>query len=512
MEKQQFSPTSEGRDATWSNRILILAVAGILFLTLYPFRFDFHTPSGMVSPFLLGKGVKSSGSYDAFLNVLLFMPFGFGLAEKLRERGRSRSLALVTVLMAGALFSYGIEFSQIYVPERESGWEDVFTNASGSVVGFLLFELFGATLLRLLSACERALQALLSRRWAAFILLLYFGLWFTASILLQRETQLSNWKPDAILVVGNDAAGKGAWSGQVRLVQIWDHAISNADAQRVLSTEDAATGTAGPLASFDFSSSTPLHDQLGFLPDLVWTSRIPPTPETSSVVLDGYSWLSSKVNVPNLVQDLRNSNQFAIRIVCTPAKTNGVDARILSISQPSGVADLNVRQEGAALVFWFRSGISAKKSQLVWHIPEVFRVAETRDFLYSYDGADLSLYIDGKLRPTHYELGPGAALAVFLRRIKPPELAGYNYIYYALVFFPGGVLLGMAARRWPAGEVANYLTFGAVILVIPLLLESLLVLGSGRRFSLGNVVLSIVLFIGGSLWINADRLKTRSAA
>jgi glycopeptide antibiotics resistance protein len=512
MENQQFSRTSEGRDAAWSNRILILAVTGILFLTLYPFRFDLHTPSGMVSPFLLGKGPKSSGLYDAFLNVLLFAPFGFALAEKLRQRGKSRPFAFAVVLIAGALFSYGIEFLQIYIPERDSGWEDVLTNTSGSFLGFLLFELLGATVLRILSACESAFDVLLSRRRAAFALLLYFGLWFAVSILLQRETQLNNWKPDSLLVIGNDAAGKGAWSGEVRLVQIWDRAISNADAQTVLSTEDAATGTPGPRASFDFSSSTLPHDRLDFVPDLSWTPRIPPALDTGPLVLDGSSWLSSKVTVPNLIQDLRKSNQFAIRIVCTPAKTNGVDARILSISQPSGLADLNVRQENAALVFWFRNAISAKKSQLVWHIPDVFRIGETRDLLYSYDGSDLSLYIDGKLRPAHYKLGPGAALAVFLRRIKPAELAGYNYIYYALVFFPGGVLLGTAARRLPAGKLATYLTFGTVILVIPLLLEAVLVWVSGRPFSLANVVLPVVLVFGGSLWINADRVKTRSAA
>jgi hypothetical protein len=91
IENQHFSPSSEGRDSAWSNRILILAIAGILFLTLYPFRFDFHAPARMVSPFLLGKGFKVHGLYDAFLNVLLFTPFGFGLAEKLSVAGRGVS-------------------------------------------------------------------------------------------------------------------------------------------------------------------------------------------------------------------------------------------------------------------------------------------------------------------------------------------------------------------------------------------------------------------------------------
>lgn len=510
MENQQLTPRPEVSDANWSNRILILALGGIFFLTLYPFRFDFHTPAAVSSPLLLGKGFKNAGFYDAFLNVLLFMPFGLGLAERLRERGRSRSSALVIVLIAGALLSYTIEFLQIYIPERDSGWEDVFTNASGSVAGFLMFELFGDMLLPTLSALERGLSVLLEGWRAALVLLLYFGLWFAASVPLQRATGLSNWNPQSLLVIGNDAGGKDAWSGQIRLVQIGDRAISSDQAKRVLAADGVDVTVPRLRASFDFSSLTPLHDQLNFLPDLLWTPRIPENIAMNPPMLDGSSWLSSKVNVSELVDDLRRSNQFTIRVVCAPARTNGVDARILSISQPAGLADLTMRQEGTELVLWFRNGISAKRSQLAWHIPDVFKVAETRNIVYSYDGSNLSLYIDGKLQPTRYRLGPGAALAVFLRRVRPSELGGYNYIYYALTFFPAGALLGIATRRFPAKGFAGCAALGVAILVVPLLLELVLIHVSGRWFSPVNVLLAIGFTMGGCLWINADRRSIHS--
>ena len=509
IENQHFSPSSEGRDSAWSNRILILAIAGILFLTLYPFRFDFHAPARMVSPFLLGKGFKVHGLSDAFLNVLLFTPFGFGLAQKLRERGRSRRFTFVVVLIAGALFSYTIEFLQIYIPERDSGWEDVVTNSTGSILGFLFFESLGGTTLPILSACERALTESLLGWRAALLFLLYFCLWFVASVHLQRETRLSNWNPDSLLVIGNDAGGKSAWNGQIRQVQIGDRAISNDPAKRVLAAEGVVTTVPGLRASFDFSLSTPLHDQLNLLSDLVWTPRIPEQPETNPLMLDGSSWLSSGVNVADLVQDLRRSNQFTVRVVCTPSRTSGVDARILSISQPSGFADLTVRQDGTSLVLWFRNGISVKRSLLAWHVPDVFKVAETRDILYSYDGSNLSLYIDGKLQPSRYTLGPGAALVVFLRRVRPNELSGYAYVYYALVFFPGGALLGIAARSM-ANKRAVYVTVGVVTIIIPLLLELVLNRISGRSISPANVALSIALVVGGALWVNADRRSNQN--
>ena len=90
MQDKHTGSTSRVLGRGCSNRILLLATAGILFLTLYPFRFDFHAAvPGGGSPFLLGRSEKTAGLLDVFLNVLLFIPFGFGLAAKLRERGKS---------------------------------------------------------------------------------------------------------------------------------------------------------------------------------------------------------------------------------------------------------------------------------------------------------------------------------------------------------------------------------------------------------------------------------------
>jgi len=142
--------------SVWPNRILVLAVAGILFLTLYPFQFNFgrHLPRALF-PFSLGGWGKDAGPLDAFLNVLLFVPYGFGLAGKFRERGTPRLTTLGYVLAAGALLSYAVEFLQIYIPERDSGWGDVLTNSLGAFVGGILFDHWGTAALRLLSALER---------------------------------------------------------------------------------------------------------------------------------------------------------------------------------------------------------------------------------------------------------------------------------------------------------------------------------------------------------------------
>src|ERR1700747_1942243 len=139
MKNQASRFQLENTASSWSNRILSLAVAGILFLTLYPFRFSKPPLNG--SPFLLVSGGKTNGSLNAFLNILLFVPFGFGLSQKLRHKGKSWVTILPLTILAGAFFSYCIELMQIYIPTRDSGWEDMFTNTTGTVFGYFLFEL-----------------------------------------------------------------------------------------------------------------------------------------------------------------------------------------------------------------------------------------------------------------------------------------------------------------------------------------------------------------------------------
>src|ERR1700739_2536984 len=155
MKSQASRLQLENTTSSWSNRILALAIAGILFLPAYPFRFSLPpNPSLNGSPFLLVSGGKSTGPLVAFLNISLFVPFGFGLSLRLREKGKSGATILLLTMIAGALFSYCIEIIQIYIPTRDSGWEDVFTNATGAMVGYFLFELAGDSILKSASQIE----------------------------------------------------------------------------------------------------------------------------------------------------------------------------------------------------------------------------------------------------------------------------------------------------------------------------------------------------------------------
>jgi VanZ family protein len=128
--------------ARWANRILIFSLLGIAWLTLFPFQLQFPGANAFHrSPFLLGATLKEMRYSDFFLNILLFMPLGFGVCAQARKRGGSRWSSLLLALAAGAGVSYLVELLQLYIPDRDSGWVDVISNSMGSVAGFFLFEL-----------------------------------------------------------------------------------------------------------------------------------------------------------------------------------------------------------------------------------------------------------------------------------------------------------------------------------------------------------------------------------
>jgi hypothetical protein len=116
----------------------------------------------------------------------------------------------------------------------------------------------------------------------------------------------------------------------------------------------------------------------------------------------------------------------------------------------------------------------------------------------------LSLYVDGKKVRRGYQLGPGVALARFVRRIKANESEGYQYIFYTLVFFPVGCIVGFAWRKVAARPIAQSLLVALGVLLPSVLYEILLVQWGGQAMSLGNIALWVLIALAGSLWINAD--------
>jgi VanZ family protein len=489
----------------WSNRILIAAVAVILFLTLYPLRFAFSAPSLNTSPFLLGTENKPGKPLDVVLNILLFIPFGFGLCAKLRDRGASARAAVLLSWLAGALLSYSIELAQFYMPARDSGWEDVLTNSTGALFGACLVLLAGSWVQRHLAAREAALETRLSPGPAVLVLLLYFILWLGASVHFQKQARLKNWDPASFLIIGNDAKGQSPWKGRVSQLQIWDRALTETDAKAIAAGNTTVT-KANVAARFSFLSLPPYQDQSNLLPPLNWTSAQPTSPASGPAVFESSSWLTTNAPVGPLVAAVQKTSQFSVCVTLETPDTTHATGRIISISRPLALADLSLQQDRADLVFAFHTPLSAKRAFLPWRVPGVLIPNRLQTFLFSYDGSDLSIFADGRPVPQSrdYQLTPGAGLVHLFLRIRTPDLEGYRYGYYACVFLPLGALLGIAARGKVQTKPSRVVVLAAFALISAVALELALMRVTARSLSPGNVVLSLVLLLAGSLWVNAD--------
>jgi VanZ family protein len=503
MNNRSFQPPRVW--SQWSNRILILSLLGITYFTFFPFRLDFASPqSRTTSPFLLGPSLKHGVHADFFLNVLLFIPFGFGFSAQFRKRGVSKGRVLILAFAAGAITSYAVEFLQFYIPTRNAAWDDVTPNALGAVFGFLLFDPCSEMLLNPLTAWEEKIEEWFSLGRASLFLVAYLGFFFLLSIPLQRETRLSNWDPDVPMFVGSDGTARHAWKGQIAKLQVWNRALSEESARKLTSGEPAPGTQTGLLASYEFSGAPPFEDQEKALPALIWISSSPPR-DSNVLDLNGSSWLRTKASVTRLTEALQRSNQFTLRAVCTPADSADLEQFIVYISQVYGTPDLTLRRDGADLAFWFRSPLSMHRSFLTWRVRGVFAPGQSRDILVSSDGSNVSLYVDGKRDSRNYHLSPGTALVHKFARVYAFDMDGYLVIYDTLIFFPAGMLLGTISRkqlsRAPAGRLLLFLG-----LLLPSALYQFILVGvSGKSVSWREIILCLLLTLLGAWFSNADR-------
>jgi VanZ family protein len=491
--------------ARWSNRFLILSLLGIAFLTLFPFRFNF-APTLIFHryPFLLDTSVKPPFFMDFFLNVLLFVPFGFGLTARMRRRIRSGWIPLLLALAAGAGVSYTVEVLQFYIPARDSGWQDVISNSSGSLAGFFLFEFCGAALLEALSRWEDSFVGWLSPVRVSLLLTAYFAASFGISVHLQKESRLSNWDSESILTVGNDASGRSPWNGKVFLLQIWNRTLPEQTIRGITGREPAGDSVAGLLGSYDFTGLSPYQDQENFLPPLAWTPRAPQMTVAGTAELNPKSWLSSGLPVTSLNDAIRKANQFTVHVVCEPTLTPNPSGRILSFSQSADNVNLSLRQEGQFLYFWFRNPLSETRSILAWRVRGAFEPGKVRDIVAAYDGADAFVYLDGNRVPQTYRLSPGASLKHDISFVQTGELQGCVVVYQALVFLPTGVLVGLALGKFSGRKSVLWWILGFGLALPPVLLEILLARVSGGRFWAGDIALALFFGVVGILMIRAN--------
>lgn len=130
------------------------------------FPFDFSRmkqPSGVQNHFFIGS--LSVAHYQDFAeNVLLFIPFGFGLACLACKKRQQNILILIGSLLAGPCVFFTVELLQVFLPTRDPSWTDVAANSIGSAIGCLAFRFMAVPSLEALVKLESKVEVFLSPR------------------------------------------------------------------------------------------------------------------------------------------------------------------------------------------------------------------------------------------------------------------------------------------------------------------------------------------------------------
>jgi VanZ family protein len=134
-------------------RLLLLAIAVIVYGTLYPWHFVVpDVPEGPVAKLLHSWPVHWNrfAARDAAVNLTVYFPLGFlAYLAAARRWGRTRALAASAALAMG--LSTSLELLQFFVPPRDTSLFDIACNSVGGLAGAgvaALFEVRWTAMLR----------------------------------------------------------------------------------------------------------------------------------------------------------------------------------------------------------------------------------------------------------------------------------------------------------------------------------------------------------------------------
>ena len=493
----------------WGKIVLITSLLLILYATLFPFYFSEEITAGfelrLTKTDFLGDGIR---------NILLFLPFGFGLGCLIENRSFKRVTSIVIVLIVSFGLSLTVETLQLFLSERTSTVRDIFANSIGGAIGCVSWNISKPKILRYLSVLMIKSRECLSIPKLTVGFISYATLTFLLSIPLQSTTNFSNWDPAFWLVVGNEQTGNRPWRGQISEIYLADRAISKSEVARVFAENSSSTVIGDSLvASYQLTAGEAYVDRTQNLPELTW---YPETPKgnkgNDGVLLTPSHWLETASPATFLTQRIRNTSQFTSIVTMATANTTQFNpsgpAVITSLSgSPPQNNNFTLGQVGSSLNFLLRTPLTGEHGvQPILEVPNIFVDSNIHQLIITYDGSVLRIYKDRLNHSYSLELTPGSALFWQLLYLPHLPLIGgwtihpnvlsnklYKILYYGLIFIPLGFILGLIAKLSKLGSNHNRLLIFVVLLSSCGILELILIAVSSKFLSIENLLLSLII-------------------
>ncbi|MEM9924268.1 MAG: VanZ family protein [Cyanobacteria bacterium P01_D01_bin.50] len=471
--------------------IFILSILAVLIATLYPFNFSL--PGSLSKRELVNSFDNNSFFNDQVNNVLLFLPFGFGLTGLLLRFKSKFILQITAVILASAALSSTVELLQILVPSRTPTPADIFNNSFGGFLGLICFYIwnsksFKATLDKIENSKASTSTGKITLFFTGYIILI-----FLISIPWQATTNLSGWNPNFPLIVGNERTSDRGWEGYISELNVANKAFSKNEVKQVFSQSNNFENSL--LASYEFTGVAPYEDKTGKQPDLLWRGE-PTNENDKGVFLSPKHWLQTATPVTSLSQSISQSSEFTISTTVTTNKIEQTGpARIISLSNNSYLRNFTLGQQGTDLVFRVRTPLTgANAADVKLEVPNIFNDLKPHQIIITYSKSSLIIYVDN-IANIH---------TLNLLDLIPKEK---RFFYYGLTFIPLGLCLALLTTL--AKRKLNFyrLMLPAGILLPSLILEGILVQESGKSISPKNLFFGI-LFTAGTMLILKVRAST----
>jgi VanZ family protein len=447
----------------------------VLALTLVPYNFTLTPEEEKEPEFKDPIAGLISDAVDAVLNVLLFLPLGVLLVQKLRPGIRRFQRMALTAGAAGFAFSATIEILQLFLPTRSTTVLDVITNTAGAIIGARVAWILGSTtdlIAELRSRIPRPVRIALPVGCAVLIVL--------ASGAVQYGSRLINWDEEFPLLVGNERGGGRLWQGRVLRLEISDVSIPREALLRF------AAGDSPVLPA----------------PILAGLNRL------KLVERGPQRWLQTPDPPREVARRIRASGALTVRLTCvsdSPYQEGPV--RIVSYSTSPLLRNFTIGQEGPDMVVRLRTPTNGKNGMRIPLVVEdVFATPGVRDIVVTYGASTLSAAVAGSNQVTSIDFGPGTILASLYLHLPEPKHFGYlQVLYYGVVFVVQIGVLRFLRPDTPAAVAFIWLAG------LTFVLEATLAFAAPRAFEWTNVGMSlatgsVVLIV---IWAMFGRYWTR---
>lgn len=498
--------------ATWATagrraRPALLIAAGallcILYTTLFPFDFAFLvTATGTLPPPVFDwRPFQPDNLRDVIRNLILFVPFGFGVGAYLGLSGRRRKAATGLVFALGAVLSAAIELLQLGLPYRVAGLSDILANSTGALVGQLFYLAAGQSILTRVERLVHEIKPRLTVRRLAVALALYSAVMGLFLFWLQSAMNLSNWDAQYPLAVGNETDGSRPWQGVLYDFQVYDWAMDPSAAACLL--PDACSGS--PVHKAPVVTCSQQHD----LSDIACTSNLPQLTWRRSGGNDSEAWQQTDGPASALSQRLAETGEWTLAL--TAASTlpwQEGPARIATISDGPNLRNLTVGQQGNSLVLRVRTPASGENGSLPELIvPGVWLDDKPHQIVATFDKNGLTVYVDDVSNAFTYRLAPQIAFFRFLLPVDnwemgpvPADTWGLYLVFYGMIFTPIAVLLVMMEKAGPQAPRPKKRYFAAIVILLPAALEVTLAATESRALHVGDLVASTAT-LAGLVWL-----------